>query len=197
MFGFKKDKDDDRELAPLEKGQKLTALVRGIQHAVSSTQTMVSQHYMQLLGQFFDEQDGQLRAKMVYVKLNERYWVPVPLISLVSPHNLQLDRMRIKLAVAISEAEARAATIDEDNAEVDRLSFNVVVSPRSKGGQDEDGRLTTIEMEFKAGDPPESISRLVELYTNAIEPKDGDEYGIPEDLPGTSIRYSNMMKKKS
>lgn len=152
--------------------ETLSALTRGIQHAASSTFNMLAQQYLGLLGQFFDEgPDKKLVAKMVYVRIDEAHSVTVPLIALVAPRGLALDKMRVSMSVRIDETELKQATSEADNLVADRTSMRVTVSPRTRDGARRPTDVTDLEMEFAAGEPPESIMRIIDTFANQIDPK--------------------------
>ena len=148
----------------------LTDLTRGMQHAASTTTAMLGEQFIHLINQYFDKQeDGTLRAKMVQVELSPNHFVKVPLISLIQPSAIVLKKMRIRMSVRIEEAEIREAERAlMGNSEASRLSFRVVMSPRTKGSRKSE--VTDIEMVFEGTDPPEGIMRLIEQHTNMIEP---------------------------
>lgn len=188
--------------------ESLSALTRGIHYAATSTYAMLAQQYMHMMMQYFDEKgegaEKRLFAKMVYIQVDENQFTPVPLISLVAPKGLTLDRMKVSLSVRIEEAELKQATIDEDGSGTDRLALKVKISPRSKEQQGRASDITDIEMEFRAGDPPEGIMRLIDSFTNLVDTKEipRDEEGCKryqkfvENYPPTSITYEGDLSKK-
>jgi len=155
---------------PISK-QALTDITRGMQHAASTTTAMLGQQFIHLINQFFDkEKDGTLRAKMVQVELSPDHMVKVPLISLVQPSAIVLDKLKIKMSVRIEESKVKDAVRDVmGNSEATRLSFQVTMSPKT-GVLGRRSDITDIEMTFKGVDPPEGIMRLIEQHTNLIEP---------------------------
>ncbi len=189
--------------------ESLAALTRGIHHAASTTYSMLAQQYIQMISQFFEQKedkDGNLKlfAKMAYMKINEETETAIPLISLVSPKGLALERMKVNMSVKIEEIESKQATIDEDKIDVDRLSFKVTVSPRTKDGARRASDVTDIEMEFTAGDPPEGVMRLIETYTNLLDPKNLSDPGRNKDFqkfikrfPPTDLQYTGKKNKTS
>ncbi|MDC7223759.1 MAG: DUF2589 domain-containing protein [Spirochaetales bacterium] len=201
MFGNKKKKNPEqkeKEKTPSNATYSLSALTRGIHHAASSTHAMLGQQYMHLINQFFDEQeDGTLRAKMSYVQLDDQNWIPVPLISLVSPKGLSLEKMEVRLSVKIEEAKTKKATIDADGSDADRLSMGVSLSPVAKESESRNKDLTDITLTFVAGEPPEGLSRIIENYTNLIEPISFNKSQIPKDkYPPTKIGFEKNRKSE-
>lgn len=178
--------------------ESLAALTRGIHHAASSTYTMLAQQYMAMMMQYFEKaEDGHLIAKMTYVQIDEKHWIPVPLISLVAPKGLALERMKVSLSVRIEEWESKQATIDEDGSKADRLSFKVVMSPRTGDRQRRSSDVTDIDMEFCAGDPPEAIMRLIDSFTNLIDPRSLDTLKPTMDKwKPTEVSYTQLKMAK-
>lgn len=186
--------------------ESLAALTRGIHHAAASTYSMLAQQYIQMISQFFEQKkdaDGNLKlfAKMAYIKINDTTETAIPLISLVAPKGLALERMKVNLSVRIEEMSAKQATIDEDKVDIDRLSFKVSVSPRSKKGERRASDITDIEMEFSAGEPPEGVMRLIDAYTNLVDPrnlsdkkKNEDYQNFMKRFPATDLNYTGEKK---
>ncbi len=176
--------------------ENLASLMRGIHHAASSTHAMLAQQYMHMLKQFFDEKDGKLMAKMTYVQIDDEHWIPVPLISLVTPRGLALDRMKVEMSLRIEESEVKQATIDEDGSHAERLALQVAISPKTKGSGQRPTDVTDIEIEFKAGDPPEALMRLIDAYPNQIDPRQFERTEPPMDrYPHTSINFTGKKLK--
>ena len=170
--------------------ESLAALTRGIHHAASSTHAMLANQYMHMMMQFFDEKEGKLFAKMTYIQLDDKHWIPVPLISLVAPKGLALERMKVELSVRIEAQELKMATIDHDGSTADRLSLKVAMSPRTKESAKRRSDIVDIELVFNAGDPPESIMRIIDSFANLIDPQNFDKAKPPTDrYPQTPIQF--------
>lgn len=174
--------------------QQLTDITRGMHHAASTTAAMIAQQYIRIIDQFFDvEDDGSMTAKMVKIHIDQKHYTMVPLITLVTPKGLALEKMRVEMSVKIDEAFVREATDSMDNSMATRSSFKVVLAPKS----DVIGRrsdITDIEMIFTSGDPPEGMMRIIDEYTNMIKPinnsnGDGD---IVKSAKGTGDGYDTI-----
>src|SRR5512142_2904776 len=152
----------------------LSALTRGSHHAAASTAVRLGQQYIQMLAQYFDDRQGRLYAKMAYLQLTEQHTVAVPLIALVAPKGLALERMKVSLSVRIDETDLKQATVDGDTFEGDRVSMKVTVSPRTRDGDRRASDVTGIEMEFASGEPPEAIMRIIDSYAGLVDPKKFD-----------------------
>lgn len=173
--------------------QKLTHITRGLQHAAAETNSLVSQQYIRVMSEYFDKlPDGSLKAKMVRVELDDEHYVMVPLVSLAAPTGLGLDRMRVELSIKLEEAEAERTRLfpwqrdHQGEGEDDKIrsQFSVSLSPRSskEGGRASDH--VHIELEFRAIETPESIHRVIETYTNMMQPmKKPNGPAQPEPAP--------------
>ncbi|KKK66923.1 hypothetical protein LCGC14_2959210, partial [marine sediment metagenome] len=123
-----------------------------------------------------------LEAKMVKIQITEDHYTMVPLISLVSPKGIALEKMRVEMSVRITETALKDATDEVDNSGATRASMKVQLAPKHRDnfGKRRDD-ITEIEMIFTAGDPPEGIMRIIDDYTNMIkpikDPKDGNGNG--------------------
>ena len=170
--------------------QQLTDLTRGMLHAASTTAAMIAQQHIRVIDQFFDvQEDGTLVAKMVKIYITDDQYLMVPLISLVSPKGIALERMRVEMSVRITGTELKKATDKVDNSEATRASFKVQLAPKHKDnhGKRRDD-LTEIEMIFTSGDPPEGIMRIIDDYTNMIKPIKED----PKNTGNGSTTYHTI-----
>lgn len=177
LFGKRKPNDPDGDGGSSKKGtmsrQKLTDLTRGIHHAASTTQAMLAEQFIRMFDQFFDaEEDGSLTAKMVRIQHpgDPERFIMVPLISLVSPKGILMNRMEVEMSVRIEEAYSKKATDHSDNSGATRTSFKVSFAPKS-GLLGRRSDLTTIKMIFETNEPPEGVMRVIEEFTNGIEPR--------------------------
>ncbi len=153
--------------------QKLTDITRGMHHAVSTTSAMLAQQYILMVNQFFDrdtDEKGEtiFKAKMATVEIDDKHQMKLPLVSLVAPKGIALEKMRIEMSVKMSEVEAKKAT-HLDNSEAERTSFKVSLSPKSHGDGRRRSDIVDIVMEFQATDPPEGIMRIIDEYSNMIQ----------------------------
>ncbi len=162
---------DGRKPKPMT-SQALTDVTRGMHHAALSTSNMLANQYLYLMDQFFDkDENGLMSAKMVNVQLDESHSMNVPLISMVAPKGLVMDKMKVAMSVRMEEADVKQATHDFDNSDATRASFRVQLSPRSdSAAQGRSSDIIDIEMEFTAIDPPEGIMKLIDEYVNLISP---------------------------
>nr|WP_232239692.1 DUF2589 domain-containing protein [Pseudomonas alkylphenolica] len=149
----------------------LCDITRGLQEAAAATNQLIAQQYIKLFDQFFDY-DAQalgtpMKAKMVEVAMDDQHTMQVPLIALVSPRGLALERMQVDLSVRIQNTETTPASED-----LQRERFYVTVGGQNKrSGDARDPDEVQIRMQFQACDPPEALNRLIEEYTNLISPR--------------------------
>ena len=168
QFWNKKKKEE----APSSSDQTLADIVRGMQHAVNTAQQILQQHWRDTLDPYFDDETGK--------PVTEKYLLPsghvieMPLIALVQPQGLALDHMEIEMAVRIDQAQkvAHKTAKQEDTTHM-RTSFHCSFAPVKKG-EDRSMNSVMVKMIFKAGDPPEAVARLIEEFTNATMPRQGD-----------------------
>lgn len=179
--------------------QKLTHITRGLQNAAAETNSLVSQQYIRVMSEYFDKMpDGTLRAKMVRVELDDQHYALVPLVSLAAPTGLGLDRMKVELSIRLENAEEERTHLfsrlggrdqasggegDGDDSK-GRSQFKVSLSPRSKGeGGGRPSDHVHIELEFRALETPESIQRVIETYTNMLQPIKKEPPVTPSPTP--------------
>ncbi|MBJ9973865.1 DUF2589 domain-containing protein [Pseudomonas sp. S75] len=152
----------------------LRDITRGLQEAAAATNTLIAQQYVRLFDQFFDvdqEQPGlPMRAKMVEVAMDDAHTLRIPLIALVAPRGLALERMQVDLSVHVKDAEAREQALGQSDPSTSCAHFKVTVGAQSRRGEGRDPDEVQIRMQFQACEAPEAINRLIEEYTNLIQP---------------------------
>lgn len=164
--GSKSSKDDSMTLSDI---------VRGIQHCVNSAYEMVQHYYMQQMDQFFDK-DGNPYKKTI--KINEDGVMDVPLFTMESHKALEIDEMKVRMSVNVSDIDMKANDVQRDydgdgiaetKYSIERSTFQVDMLGDSKNR----GKYIDIEIIFKAGAPPEAVSRVSEQLTNTmiVKPK--------------------------
>lgn len=153
---------------PANEKHTLSDIARGVQHAVNTAQEILELHYVRLLGRYFDEDNN---PKMVRLRTAQDTIVEVPLISLISPHELKLDELTMGLSLRIDETKVKRIPRKEGEP-IERTSFQISVGGGNTGdGAVRDHNMIDIKMVFKSGDPPEGVSRIVEEFTKKIVPK--------------------------
>lgn len=149
----------------------LCDITRGLQEAASATTSLIAQQYIRLFDQFFDYDPQALgtpmKAKMVEVAVDEKHNLKIPLISLVAPRGLALERMQVDLSVKIQNTCPAPASGDENGYQ----RFFVKVGQQTRrAGETRDPDEVQIRMQFHACEPPEALNRLIEEYTQLISP---------------------------
>jgi len=178
-----------------KKGQQLTDITRGMYYAASTTMSLVGQQYILFLDQFFDKQeDGSLEAKLAKVALDDSHEIDVPLVALVTPKGLSLDEMTVEVSVRVDQTSLTAATTG-DNAPITRSRFGVTMSPlQRKDGDKRRSDTVDVKMVFKATDPPEGMMRLIDEFSNRIQPRSSESDSGAGSLPGKTAEESGQTK---
>lgn len=166
---------DPQDQLATESMVKLTDITRGLYHAASSTYSMLGNQYVTLLQQYFEEtSDGNYVPKSVVVELPDETVVNLPLISLVTPKGLMLDKVNFDFSVVMESAGLVDATTDLDDLDLTRSSFKVEMAPRSADAGEEGKQRKTgvvdVKMEFKVNEPPEGIMRLLDKFASFVTP---------------------------
>lgn len=165
---------NDNADAPLSfNGISLSDITRGLQHAAAAANVVVAHQYTQLLDQFFDQQpDGVLTPKLMMLETANGGQLQVPLVALVTPRGMAMEKMRIELAVRSDQVHPIDESHPFDGSSHRRGRFAISMAPRRTEGEgDERERsLMDITIDFVALEPPEGLMRLIDEYTNSIVP---------------------------
>ncbi|MFJ5447923.1 DUF2589 domain-containing protein [Pectobacterium carotovorum] len=152
------------------KAMTLADIARGMQHAATAANQFIAHQYQQTLEPFFErDADGVLTPKTVAIQLDPRHHVELPLVALSTPRGLMLEKMKVQMTVrtdAVSQDEI-TSSLDDHNI----TNFHVSMSPSGKNKKGRNSQHVDIEMQFTALDPPESIMRLIDEYTNLVLPR--------------------------
>ena len=182
----------------------LSDLTRGLQHSALSAAKMVDDQYLQKLYTFFEiDENGSLKAKSVSVNLEDRT-IQVPLISLISPSSLSIDKMKISMDIKVSDMTLKEIdrsqiyndlTEEEEEEEKEDIFTRILKKEMSqqgkitrssigirmsgpKGDKTKDP-LMHVEMEFISTQTPEGLMRIIEesnkVLTNAKPVQEGEE----------------------
>lgn len=150
----------------------LCDITRGLQEAAAATNNLIAQQYIKLFDQFFDYDVEALgtpmKAKMVEVAMDDQHKMQIPLIALVSPRGLALERMQVDLSVRIQNTETTDAS---ENLQRERFYVTVGSQGKRNGDAARDPDEVQIRMQFQACEPPEALNRLIEEYTSLITPQ--------------------------
>ena len=163
--------------------QTLADIARGMQHAVNSAAEMADQQYLRLFELYFDVNEAhQAVPRIMEFKLPDGTVQPVPVISLIPPAGLNLEKVKVKMAIRIDRTETKPATRDGAKDNVTRSAFHVSFAP-SKQGDDRSQNVMDVEMEFSAGEAPEGVHRIIEEVTNRLMAKRGQALPPPSPSP--------------
>lgn len=161
---------------PKQPSTKLTDITRGLYHAASTTYSMMANQYINLLQQYFDKtQDGSYVAKSVEVQLPDESRVKVPLISMVSPKGLMLDKVNFDFSVLADPNTLADASHALDGIKgLTRSSFKVEMASKtakdSFWGKGRKQGQVHVNLEFKSIDPPEGLMRMFDKYAANVTP---------------------------
>lgn len=167
-MGFKWFMKDKKPSSSASEPLTLSDVVRGLQFCVNSSTEIAEQHYASTLQKYMDDQDKPYTKRIF---LDKQHVMEIPLICLADHSSLSIDELKVKLNVNIRDMalkEADFSLSEDDNVLVSRSSLMVdmcKVTPQ-QGGTDMELQLT-----FKASQPPESFSRIMETLNNAIAVK--------------------------
>ena len=151
----------------------LADITRGMQHAATSANQLIAHQYMQALDPFFEHSDdGRLVPKVIEMALDDNHHFKLPLVALATPRGLMLEKMKVFLTVRTDAVEQQSAPAGVSDDAVGR--FHVSMSPQSRDNNGRDSDHVDIEMQFTVLEPPESVMRLIEEYTNQVLPKPTD-----------------------
>ncbi|EOW6512195.1 DUF2589 domain-containing protein [Cronobacter malonaticus] len=151
----------------------LADITRGMQHAATSANQLIAHQYMQALDPFFEHSDdGRLVPKVIEMQLDDNHHFKLPLVALSTPRGLMLEKMKVFLTVRTDAVEQQSAAAGVSDEAVGH--FHVSMSPQSRDKNGRDSDHVDIEMQFTVLEPPESVMRLIEEYTNQVLPKPTD-----------------------
>ena len=152
----------------------LCDITRGLQEAAAATTSLIAQQYIKLFDQFFDYDPDALgtpmKAKMVEVCMDDRHTLKIPLIALVAPRGLALERMQVDLSVKIQNTEPAAPRPGRESDAGHQRFFVKVGQQTQRQGDTRAPDEVQIRMQFHACEPPEALNRLIEEYTLLISP---------------------------
>ncbi|MCL6591594.1 MAG: DUF2589 domain-containing protein [Firmicutes bacterium] len=149
-----------------ENAQTLSDIARGIQHCVNSTMEIMEQQYLRILSRHFDENSN---PKLIRMKTPNGYELEAPSITLLSPKEIALEEMIVEMSVRVDQIHSKKVKSRGNAPELSRSSFMVSLAPKQPESRPDN--VINIMMKFKAGDPPEGVSRVIEEFARQILPK--------------------------
>ncbi|ACT11636.1 MULTISPECIES: DUF2589 domain-containing protein [Pectobacterium] len=158
------------DCATSSKAMTLADIARGMQHAATAANQFIAHQYQQTLDPFFERgADGALTPKTVSIQLDSRHHIELPLVALSTPRGLMLEKMKVQMTVRTDAVNKDEITSPLDDYNIS--NFHVSMSPSGKNTKGRNSQHVDIEMQFTALEPPESIMRLIDEYTNLVLPK--------------------------
>ncbi|HDS9360376.1 TPA: DUF2589 domain-containing protein [Enterobacter cancerogenus] len=146
----------------------LEDITRGMQYAATAANELIAQQYMKALDPFFEPaEDGSLIPRTVQLALDENHYFDLPLVALSTPRGLMLEKMKVNLTIRTEGMQ----TPSQQSGENEFGRFHVSLSPSSESKGGRDSRHVDVEMQFTALEPPESVMRLIDEYTNKVIPR--------------------------
>jgi len=157
--------------------QTLSDIARGMQYCVNSASEILEKHYLDMFSRYFDSEGNPLIQTF---NMQNGYKMDVPIFLMMGYNSLNLEEMNVKLLIRLKEMTQKKHIFKEDEINAvqtsgsndlttSRTSFQVSLASENEAGSPSSQNVT-IEMKFKAGDPPESVSRVIETFTNSIIP---------------------------
>lgn len=151
----------------------LSDVVRGIQHCVNSSIEIVEQHYMNTLQKYVND-ENKIRTERI--NLDDSHYMDIPLICLTGHNSLEIEQMKVKMKVNIQNMALKESVPDDMTAEINEedsysVSRSSMLVDICNVSHDDDGTNMEIQMTFKANEPPESLSRMIETLNNNIAVK--------------------------
>lgn len=154
--------------------QTLSDIARGMQYCVNSAGEIIEKHYIDMFSRYFDEKGNPYIQTF---KMENGYKIDVPLFLMMGYNSMNLDEMTVKLMISLKEMEQKEYSFvgdgkngEETNIETSRTRFMVSLASENEEGTPGNQNVT-IEMKFKAGDPPEAVSKVIETFANTIVPE--------------------------
>lgn len=158
--------------------QTLSDIARGMQYCVNSASEIVEKHYIDMFSRYFDDEGNP------YVQtfnMSNGYKIEVPVFLMMGYNSMNMEEMTVKLLISLKEMKQKTHMFSGDEDEEDggeearnlatsRTSFTVALASENEDGTP-GSQNVTIEMKFKAGDPPEAVSRVVETFANTVIPE--------------------------
>lgn len=161
---FTNKKKGSQDQSAEDKGQTLSDVIRGLQYCVNTAAEITEEHYLSQLKEYFDEDGNPIMFQ--YKNSNDEI-VEIPIFTLMNHAELILNEISIKMDLPIKYSALKTTKIEDksiDDFYVSRSAFYLDdLSTNSKGGR---GGTMEIEMKFKSGERPESVSRIVDQLMN-------------------------------
>jgi hypothetical protein len=180
LFGSKESPKEEGDDLPK---QTFADVTRGFTHCVNQAQELVERHYLQIMDRYFDDEpedrhgNKKQRPKLLSFKIAKDYVVHVPMVCLIPPSGLTIDELEVEMAMRINKHQLKKASAQEHahKDHITRSSFEVDFAPMHGPETGGSQNMMKVKMKFKAKEPPEGVSRVIDAYTNTVIPmRNGD-----------------------
>lgn len=145
----------------------LSDIIRGLLYSVNTSQEVLEQQYSKTLKKYFG-QDGKPITTKIMIDC-ERY-MEVPLIALINPSAIALQEMDLEMSLHVDEVLLKQMENCGYEKDLTRGSFKVSINPANKC-PDRPPDMMDIYMKFRAIDPPEGFSRIMDEIIKQIHPE--------------------------
>jgi len=149
----------------------LSDIVRGMLHAVNSSQVILEQHYDMLISRYFNPEGKPLTTKFV---IDSERSIEIPIITLINLSAMELKEMDLEMSLHIDEVNVKKIENHNYDFEIDRGSFEVSIIPSKNSNAKRPTDMVDVCMKFRTIDPPEGISRILDEYIKRVEPNSED-----------------------
>ena len=154
MFGKKKTQ------------HSLEQLIKGINHALNAADDLSDDHYKKFFEQYFIyiKEDNLYIPKVMNIKIDENYILPVPIISLVDVKELGIDEGEIEFTV-----DANGLIKDTHHEDSDIPQISVEISPSKHSEK------MKFKIKFKQIHTSEGFLRIQDAFNSTLSPIQIDE----------------------
>lgn len=147
----------------------LEQLIKGINHALNAADDLSDNHYKKFVEQYFDydEKEDIFLPKMMNIKIDETYTLPVPIVSLVDVKELGIEEGEIEFCV-----DATGMIKDEyheEDTDIPQISVDITPSKNSD--------KMTFKIKFKQIHTSEGFMRIQDAFNATISPIQSDSKG--------------------
>ena len=141
----------------------LADILRGLQHAVSSAVTALQAQQFDMLNQYIDK-DGMPLTKSVVIGGSK---VDVPIMSLLSQSNIEMDDVEIKFKAKINDVNAMGSDDLFRSASGVEVPHATLMLNMDGIRSDNDDTIE-IKVHFKTTPIPEGVARLTDEYNKLL-----------------------------
>lgn len=139
----------------------LSDILKGIQHAINSAQTLLQAQQIRNLSNFWGQEGKPLTQKL---QVGEQE-VDVPLITLVPHSHLSMDDVEIKFKTRVQDIASHSFPnrLDDNNV----LTYTDL-QIEMDGIKPQADDIMEITIRFKAKETPEGVARLMDEYNKQM-----------------------------